>query len=149
MRQHALDGGIAHQLGLALRQAPTVGNMNAFQIPRSQRGEECTQTLRHQDVRGNLLILLISHGGQVDRVLDYPKLEVILDLLGNLYSDGLLRLSGRTGDMRSQNDVVQSEVRRIFQRLLAKDVESGAGHLARLESFNQGGVVDQLAASAV
>ena len=130
MGQHALDGGIAHQLGLALRQPPAVGKMDTFKISGCQRGEKCTQTFCHEDVRGKLLILLVGHGGQVDRILHYPELEVVLNLLGNLHPYGLLRFTGRTGDMRSQDDVVQPEIRRIFQRLLAEDVEGSSGNLA-------------------
>ena len=59
-----------------------------------------------------------------------PNLRYSLHLQGNLHANGLLRLAGGTGDVRGQDDVVQREVRRILQWLLAEDVEGGAGHLA-------------------
>ena len=51
--------------------------------------------------------------------------------------------------MRGQDHVVQAEIRRILQRLLAEDIEGGPGHLAGAQGLDQGCIVDQLAAGAV
>ena len=48
-----------------------------------------------------------------------------------------------------RQDVVELEVGRVLQRLLAEDVERGAGDVAGLDGFGEGFVDDELAARAV
>ena len=87
--------------------------------------------------------------GHVDGVLHDAELEVVAHLLGELDADGLLRFVGRTGDVRREQDVVEVEEGRVLERLLAEDVERGAGDVAGLDGSASACVDDQLAAGAV
>ncbi len=61
------------------------------------------------DVRRNFAILLVRERRQVDRILHHAQLQILAHLQRDLYADRLLRFGGRSGNVRSQNDVSKPE----------------------------------------
>ena len=111
--------------------------------------EELAEAVGHLDVGRDFGVLLFGERGDVDGVLDDAELEVVADLVGELDADGFLGFVGGAGDVRAEQDVVEAEVGRVLERLLAEDVERGAGDVAGLDGFGEGFVDDELAAGAV
>lgn len=97
--EDAGDGGVADEVGFAGGEAAGVGDLDVLQVSRRRVGEEVTQALGHLDVGGDLDVLLVREGGQVDRVLDDAELEVVADLHGELDADGLLGFVGGSCDV--------------------------------------------------
>src|ERR1039458_9787479 len=149
VRKYATDRCVANQLGLALGEPARVGDLNGFQIPRYRMRQEQPQTFRHVDVRRDLLVLFVRERRQVDRVLHHAELQVVAHLHRQLNADRLLHLIRRTPYVRRQQHVVQAEVRRILQRLMAKDIQRRTGDVARADGISKSFVDDQFTPRAV
>ena len=89
--------------------ASAVGDLDVLQIARRGVREEVAEALGHLDVGRDLDVLLVRERGQVDGVLHDAELQVVAHLHGELDADGLLRLVGRSGDVRREDDVVELE----------------------------------------
>ena len=96
------------------------------------------EALGHLDVGGELDVLLVREGGEIDGVLDDAELEVVADLHGELDADGLLGFVGGSGDVGREDDVVEGVEGGVLEGLLVEDVEGGAGYLAGLDGFGEG-----------
>ena len=118
-------------------------------IARAGMAEQLAEPRGHLDVGRDFGVLFLRERGDVDGVLHDAELEVVADLLGELDADGFLRLVGRAGDVRRKQHVLEREVRRVFERLGAEDVERSACDVAAGDGFGERFVDDQLAACAV
>src|SRR5258708_38390912 len=109
-------------------------------------GEEVYEALGHLDVGGDLDVLLVGEGGEVDGVLDDAEFEVVADLHGELDADGFLSLVGCAGDVGREDDVVEVEEGRVFEGLLVEDIEGRAGYVAGFDGVGEGRFDDELGA---
>ena len=109
---------------------------------------EAAELRGERDVRAERLELLRADHGDVHGVRDEPAVERRRDLLGDDHARAVLRLVGRGGEMRRDDDVVELE-QRARVRLLREDVERGARDLAGLERSDERILVDELAARGV
>src|SRR3954453_19718838 len=108
-----------------------------------------SEALGHLDVGGDLDVLLVGEGGEIDGVLDDAEFEVVANLHRELDADGLLGLVGCAGDMRGKDDVLEVEEGGILEGLLVEDVEGGAGYVAGFDGIGECLFDDELAAGAV
>ena len=134
---------------LPVASAAAVGDLDVLELPARGVGEEVAEALGHVDVGGDLDVLFVGEGGEVDGVLDDAELEVVADLHGELDADGFLRLVGRTGDVGGEDDVVELEEGGVFEGLVVEDVERGSGDVAGFEGVGEGFLDDEFAACAV
>ena len=124
--------------------------MDALQVAVGERSEKGPQALRHRDVWRKLLIFLVGKRGQFTAFCTTPNLRYSLHLHGNLHADGFLGLGGGAGDMRRENHILQIEVRRVLQRLLARRRRAPRRRSCpRSSAAASACVVNQLAARAV
>ena len=128
--------------------AAGVGDLDVLDC-RGRVREEVAEALGHLDVGRELDVLLVGEAGEVDGVLDDAELQIVAHLHRELDADGLLRFVGRSGDVRSEDDVVELEERGVLGRLVTEDVERGSGDVAGLERVDEGRFVDEFAACAV
>ena len=103
------DGGVADEVGFTLSDTAGVGDLDVFEVAGGGMGEELAEAFGHLDVGGQLDVLLVREGGDVDGVLDDAELEVVADLHGELDADGLLCLVGGARDVGGEEDVVEGE----------------------------------------
>ena len=160
--QHSGDGGVADELGLERREAAVVGNRDAFHAARVRGGvepggrrgaggvaEELAQAVGHLHVRGDLGVLFLGQGGDVDGILHDTEFEIVAHLIGELDADGFLGLVGGAADVGREQNGVDAEEGRVFDGLLVEDVEGSAGDVARFQGFRESLFDDELAAGAV
>ncbi len=143
------DCGVADEIGFAAGDAAGVGDLDVLEVAGGGVREEVTEPLGHLDVGATSMYSSCERRWQVDGVLDDAELEVVADLHGELDADGFLGFVGGSGDVRREDDVVEIAEDGFLERLLVEDVERGAGDLAGLEGFGEGGFDDELAAGAV
>ena len=117
-------------------------------MPAGQLHRDAAELRGERDVRPERLELLGADHGDVHGVRDEPAVERGDDLLGDDHARAILRLVGRRGEVRRDDDVVELE-QRARVRLFGEDVERRAGDLAALQRVDESGLVDQLAARRV
>jgi hypothetical protein len=127
---------------LSCGEAAVVGERDALDVAGCSalppwRGRGVAEAGGHLDVGRDFGVLLFGERGDVDGVLDDAELEVVADLVGELDADGLLGFVGGAGDVRAEEDVVEAEVGRVLERLLAEDVEGSAGDVAGLDGLRR------------
>ena len=103
---------------------------------------------RERDERPEQLEVLGADNGDVDGVRDEPALERRDDLLGDDQPGAILRLLGRGGEVRRDDDVLELE-QLAGVRLGREDVERRAGDLPRANRRGKRLLVDELPARRV
>ena len=147
--QQTCNRGVAHQVDFGLGQRAAIGEADALDAAFAGLREEGAEPAGEIDERRELHVFLVAERGQIDGVLHHAELEILAHLGGDLDADGFLRFCSGAGDVRREDDVVETEVRRVFGRLDGEDVEGRAGDVAAFERGDEGRVFDQLAAGAV
>ena len=94
-------------------------------------------------------ILFMTERWQIHCVLYHAQFQILAHLPRYLNAHSFLRLACRSGDVRSQNHIVQLEIRRVFQRLHGKNIQRCASHLSALQCSHQRCVFYQFAARAI
>ena len=116
--------------------------------PALQLDGEPAELRRQRDERAEHLQVGGVDHRDVHRVRDQAALERSDDLLGDDHPGPVLRLVGRGGEVRRDDDLVELE-QRAGVRLGGEDVERGAGELARADRLDERVLVDQRAARGV
>src|SRR5271167_1315349 len=101
-------------------------------------------------IRTERSVLLRREGGKIHRVESHTSLEIIDDLLRETHAHRLLGFFGGAADMGRGNQGFNLEQRIVGGGwLVLKNVQRGAGELARFQRFAESLLIDQFAARAV